>query len=46
MLKNNTIDAELVGHAPKLDMELQSLWEWFFSVCGVQACQLCYLGLN
>jgi len=34
----HSIAAELAEHAHKLDVELQNLWEWFFSVCCAHAC--------
>jgi len=38
--KIHSIDAELAGHAHKLDVEPQEfVWEWLFSVCCVHACQ-------
>jgi len=40
MLKKYSIDAELAGHAHKLDMKRQSVWEWFFSGCWAHACQV------
>jgi len=37
--KIHSIDAELAGHAHKLDMKLQFVWEWFFPVRCAHACQ-------
>jgi len=37
--KMHSTDAELSGHVYKPDVKLEFVWEWFFSVCCVHACQ-------
>jgi len=45
--KIHSIDAEVAGHAHKLDMKLQFVWECFFYVCCAHDCQsLIHLEVN
>jgi len=37
--KIHYIDAELSGHVHRLDVKLQFVWEWLFSVCCARSCQ-------
>jgi len=37
--KNTLYSAQLAGHVHKLDVKLQFVWKWLFSVCCAHSCQ-------